>query len=50
MGVLTHGNVRIALPATTPTHDLDEQVEQFLAVLPGVVTAVRDRLGAADLP
>ena len=49
MGALTHGNVRIALPATTPDADLDAQVERFLAVLPGVVATVRDRLGAADL-
>ena len=49
MGVLTHGNVRIALPATTPTELLDAQIDQFLDVLPPVVERVRNRLGGAGL-
>ncbi|MFF7180659.1 aminotransferase class V-fold PLP-dependent enzyme [Streptomyces sp. NPDC008121] len=42
MGVLSEGNVRVSLPAGTP----EEEVERFLDVLPGVVGAVRERLGA----
>ncbi|NUK63740.1 aminotransferase class V-fold PLP-dependent enzyme [Streptomyces lunaelactis] len=42
MGVLSEGNVRVSLPLGTP----DEEVERFLEVLPGVVSAVRERLGA----
>jgi cysteine desulfurase len=49
MGVLTHGNVRVALPATTPGPQLEAEVERFLAVLPGVVTRLRAQLGTADL-
>ncbi|WP_448060992.1 cysteine desulfurase family protein [Cellulomonas hominis] len=45
MGVLTHGNVRIAIPRGTRAPD----VERFLDVLPGVVAGVRDRLGVAGL-
>ena len=40
MGVLTQGNVRLALPATTTAPD----VEAFLDVLPGVVREVRAAL------
>ncbi|MFI9834074.1 cysteine desulfurase/sulfurtransferase TusA family protein [Streptomyces sp. NPDC051913] len=42
MGVLSEGNVRISLPAGTAAED----VERFLAVLPGVVNGVREKLGA----
>ncbi|MET9731537.1 aminotransferase class V-fold PLP-dependent enzyme [Streptomyces sp. NPDC006458] len=42
MGVLSEGNVRVSLPAGTPSQDVD----RFLDVLPGVVTAVREKLGA----
>ncbi|MYS40489.1 aminotransferase class V-fold PLP-dependent enzyme, partial [Streptomyces sp. SID5998] len=42
MGVLSEGNVRVSLPAGTPAED----VERFLAVLPGVVAGVREKLGA----
>jgi len=45
MGVLTHGNVRIALPRGTRRED----VERFADVLPGIVGAVRSRLGVSDL-
>ena len=43
MGALTHGNVRLGLTRTTSEAD----VERFLHVLPGVVSEIRDRLGAA---
>ncbi len=42
MGVLSEGNVRVSLPLGTP----EEDVERFLAVLPGAVAAVREKLGA----
>lgn len=42
MGVLSEGNVRVSLPPGTGRQD----VERFLAVLPGVVAEVRGRLGA----
>ncbi len=45
MGVLTHGNVRIALDRSTTEHD----VERLLAVLPGAVERVRDALGVRGL-
>lgn len=41
MGALTHGNVRLSLHADTSEDD----VERFLAELPGVVTALRARVG-----
>ncbi|MFD7317203.1 cysteine desulfurase/sulfurtransferase TusA family protein [Streptomyces sp. NPDC059883] len=44
MGVLSEGNVRISLPLGTPEADVD----RFLAVLPSVVSGVRERLGAPD--
>lgn len=43
MGALTHGNVRLGLTRTTTA----AEVEAFLDVLPGVVTEIRSRLGAA---
>ena len=42
MGVLSEGNVRISLPLGTP----EAEVDRFLEVLPGVVSGVRERLGA----
>ncbi|MEU6216207.1 aminotransferase class V-fold PLP-dependent enzyme [Streptomyces sp. NPDC047022] len=42
MGVLSEGNIRVSLPYATPA----EEVERFLSVLPGVVAAVREKLGA----
>ncbi|GAB4086113.1 cysteine desulfurase/sulfurtransferase TusA family protein [Myceligenerans cantabricum] len=45
MGVLTHGNVRIALDRGTSAAD----VERFLAVLPAAVSRVRDALGVQGL-
>ncbi len=49
MGVLTHGNIRIGLPADVPGELLTEQVERFCAVLPESVARVRAMLGADDL-
>lgn len=45
MGVLTHGNVRIVLDGSTTQED----VERFLAVLPGAVARVRSALGVTGL-
>ncbi|MFI2102116.1 cysteine desulfurase family protein [Isoptericola sp. NPDC019693] len=45
MGVLTHGNVRVALDRSTT----EEDVERFLAVLPAAVRRVRDVLGVTGL-
>ena len=45
MGVLTHGNVRVSLSRETTQQDVD----RFLAVLPGVVARVRAQLGAERL-
>ncbi|MCX5260342.1 cysteine desulfurase/sulfurtransferase TusA family protein [Streptomyces canus] len=42
MGVLSEGNVRVSLPPGATSED----VERFLEVLPGAVTAVREKLGA----
>ncbi|CAM5380325.1 Aminotransferase OS=Streptomyces aurantiogriseus OX=66870 GN=GCM10010251_40550 PE=3 SV=1 [Streptomyces aurantiogriseus] len=42
MGVLSEGNVRVSLPPGTA----EEDVERFLAVLPGAVAGVREKLGA----
>ncbi|MDX3119624.1 aminotransferase class V-fold PLP-dependent enzyme, partial [Streptomyces scabiei] len=42
MGVLSEGNVRVSLPWGVA----EEDVERFLAVLPGAVAGVRDKLGA----
>jgi cysteine desulfurase len=41
MGVLTHGNVRLSLGPETSQQD----VERFLAELPGVVAQLRSRVG-----
>ncbi|WP_402464750.1 cysteine desulfurase family protein [Isoptericola aurantiacus] len=45
MGVLTHGNVRLALDRSTTEQD----VESFLQVLPGAVERVRAALGVEGL-
>ncbi|GAA1739493.1 cysteine desulfurase/sulfurtransferase TusA family protein [Isoptericola hypogeus] len=45
MGVLTHGNVRIALDRSTTGDDVD----LLLAVLPGAVARVRELLGVDGL-
>lgn len=45
MGVLTHGNVRIALDRSTT----EEDVDRFLAVLPDAVARVRASLGVSGL-
>lgn len=42
MGVLSEGNVRVSLP----TGAVEEDVERFLAAMPGAVAAVREKLGA----
>jgi cysteine desulfurase len=45
MGVLSHGNVRVSLPA-----DVDEaDVDRFLTVLPDVVAGLRAEAGVAGL-
>jgi cysteine desulfurase len=46
MGVLSEGNVRVSLPPGTPSEDVD----RFLSVLPGTVSAVREKLGAPVEP
>jgi cysteine desulfurase len=46
MGVLSEGNVRVSLPTGTA----EEDVDRFLGVLPGVVAAVREKLGAPAPP
>ncbi|MEU5989535.1 cysteine desulfurase family protein [Spirillospora sp. NPDC047418] len=43
MGVLTHGNVRVSLPRGTGA----EQVDRFLAVLPGAVERLRETMRTA---
>jgi cysteine desulfurase len=45
MGALTSGNLRVSLHRDTT----EAEVEEFLAVLPGVVADVRAELGAAGL-
>jgi len=50
MGVLTHGNVRLALPWPTDadragTDHAGRDVDRFLAVLPEVLTEIRSRAG-----
>jgi len=45
MGVLTHGNVRVALPRETTA----EQVDAFCAALPEAVASVRRMLGVTGL-
>ncbi|MGB8652483.1 MAG: aminotransferase class V-fold PLP-dependent enzyme, partial [Mycobacteriales bacterium] len=45
MGVLTHGNVRVSLSRTVTQDD----VERFLAVLPGVLARLREDAGVSGL-
>ena len=45
MGALTSGNIRVSLHHATTENEVDE----FLAVLPRVVAEVRAELGAAGL-
>jgi cysteine desulfurase len=45
MGVLTHGNVRLSLHRETTADDVD----RFVAVLPGVVGRLRAEAGVAEL-
>jgi cysteine desulfurase len=45
MGVLSHGNVRISLHRETT----DEQVDRFLAELPGIVADLREQAGVSGL-
>lgn len=45
MGALTHGNVRVSLSRDTTTEDVD----RFLAVLPGLVARLRDEAGVSGL-
>ncbi|WP_369817918.1 cysteine desulfurase family protein [Cellulomonas sp. Root485] len=45
MGALTHGNIRLALPRGTSAQD----VERFLAELPGIVVGVRQAWGVGGL-
>jgi cysteine desulfurase len=45
MGALTSGNIRVSLHRDTTEAEVDE----FLAVLPGVIAGVRAELGAAGL-
>ncbi|MEO5851509.1 MAG: aminotransferase class V-fold PLP-dependent enzyme [Nocardioides sp.] len=48
MGVLTHGNVRLALPWTGDASERDTTgaaVDRFLDVLPGVLSELRGRVG-----
>lgn len=45
MGVLTHGNVRVALDRATTA----DEVDRFCAVLPGAVARVREMLGVGGL-
>jgi cysteine desulfurase len=45
MGALTHGNLRVSLPPGAR----DDDVDRFLAVLPGIVARVRASAGADGL-
>ncbi|MBO0867423.1 MAG: aminotransferase class V-fold PLP-dependent enzyme [Micromonosporaceae bacterium] len=45
MGVLSHGNVRVSLPRDTT----DAEVDEFLALLPGIVAGLRAQAGAVGL-
>jgi cysteine desulfurase len=45
MGALTHGNLRVSLPPGVREDDVD----RFLAVLPGIVSRVRAAAGASGL-
>jgi cysteine desulfurase len=45
MGVLSHGNVRVSLHRETTEADVD----RFLAVLPDLVTRLREEAGVTGL-
>lgn len=45
MGVLSHGNVRVSLPRAARAED----VERFLAALPGVIAGLREAAGVTGL-
>jgi cysteine desulfurase len=45
MGALSHGNIRVSLHRETT----DEQVERFLAELPGIVAELREQAGVTGL-
>lgn len=45
MGALTHGNIRLSLPRGTTAQDVD----RFLAELPGIVAGVRQAWGVGGL-
>jgi cysteine desulfurase len=45
MGVLSHGNVRVSLHRETT----EDEVDRFLAVLPGVVADLRAEAGVVGL-
>lgn len=45
MGALSHGNIRVSLHRETT----DEQVDRFLAELPGIVADIRERAGVTGL-
>ena len=45
MGALTHGNVRVSLPADVT----DDDGDRFLDVLPRIVADLRTQAGAQDL-
>ena len=49
MGVLTHGNVRIALPLPAVSPGVAADVSDFCAALAPTVAAVRAELGVGDL-
>lgn len=49
MGALTHGNVRITLPLEAVAPDREQQVDELLAALPGVISDLRARIGVTDL-
>ena len=45
MGVLSHGNVRVSLPGDSTEAEVDE----FLALLPGIVAGLRAAAGTLGL-
>ena len=49
MGALTQGNVRVSLPVGIDPARTEAAVDRLLAVLPGAVERVRERLGVTGL-
>ena len=45
MGVLTHGNVRVSLPASVSADELSPHVDRLLQALPDVVSSLRKEAG-----